>query len=421
MKVLLAALVYIPLITALVRIPLVRFQSIKGMLQQKGGLNQFQKDHQPDIFARKYLHCFPSGTYLFQGHAKERLYNYMNAQYYGEVHIGTPPQTFTVVFDTGSTDLWVPSVYCICDACKNHQKFKSFMSKTYVHGGQSFYLQYGTGNLMGIAAKESVQISNVTIVAQGFGESVYEPGFTFAFAKFDGVMGLAYPDLSVLNTIPVFDNMMDQNLIEEPVFSFNLNRGDNGENGNELIFGGIDHSLYSGLIHWTQVTQKKYWKIHMKNVKIQGQVITCNRGCEAIVDSGTSLIVGPRLGIKRIQEKIGATPTRTEEFLINCTRLSSLPPITFTIEKEEFTLTPEQYVIRDPTRSNVCISGFQTLDLGSRNEPTWILGDVFMSAFYCIFDRGHDRVGFAHKATKNETRPLKCMDGDLCNANNPAL
>lgn len=68
------------------------------------------------------------------------------------------------------------------------------------------------------------QISNISIEAQDFGESVFEPGMTFALAHFDGVLGLGYPSLAVGNALPVFDSMMNQRLVEEPVFSFHLNR-----------------------------------------------------------------------------------------------------------------------------------------------------------------------------------------------------
>ncbi|NWX23838.1 CATEA protein, partial [Aegotheles bennettii] len=377
------------------RIPLIRFKSIKKQLKEKGELEEFWRNHHPDIFARRYLHCFPADIALSVGTASERLYDYMNAQYYGVVNVGTPPQKFTVVFDTGSSNFWVPSAYCISEACRVHQKFKSFRSDSYEHGGEAFSLQYGTGQLLGIAGKDTLQISNISIKGQDFGESVFEPGATFILAQFDGVLGLGYPSLAVGNALPVFDSIMNQQLVEEPVFSFYLKRGDDTENGGELILGGIDHSRYKGSIHWVPVTEKSYWQIHLNNIKIQGRVTFCPHGCEAIVDSGTSLITGPSSQIRRLQELIGASPSHIGEFLVDCRRLSSLPHISFTIGHHEYRLTAEQYIIKSIEDQTFCMSGFQSLDIPTHSGPLWILGDVFMSAFYCIFDRGNDRVGFA--------------------------
>ncbi|KAM7177897.1 cathepsin E-like [Macrochelys suwanniensis] len=403
MRVLLVALVYIPFILAIERIPLVRFKSAKRQLREKGELDEFLKKHQLDIFARRYLHCFPSDIFLSAGSASERLYDYMNAQYYGVISVGTPPQKFTVVFDTGSSNFWVPSAYCISEACRMHQKFKSFLSNSYQHGGQAFALQYGTGQLLGIAGKDTLRISNISIHGQDFGESIFEPGMTFALAHFDGVLGLGYPSLAVGSALPVFDSIINQRLVEKPMFSFHLNRGDDLENGGELILGGIDHSLYKGSINWVPVTEKSYWQIHVNNVKIQGRVALCFHGCEAIVDSGTSLITGPSLQIRQLQQHIGASPTQTGEFVVDCRRLSSLPHISFTIGHREYTLTAKDYIIKETIEEKtVCISGFQSLDIATHSGQLWILGDVFMSAFYCVFDRGNDRVGFAKTSHRRE-------------------
>ncbi|KAM8908178.1 nothepsin [Spinachia spinachia] len=384
--------------SALLRVPLKRVRSIRSQLRVDGLLQEFLKEHRPDMFNRRYAQCFPPGTpSLRLGRSSEKIYNFMDAQYYGEITLGTPGQNFSVVFDTGSSDLWVPSTYCVSHACASHRRFKAFDSSSFYHDGRTFGIHYGSGHLLGVTARETLKIGSLTTINQEFGESVYEPGSAFVRAKFDGVLGLAYPALAEILGNPVFDNMLAQKVVEEPVFSFFLSRRtSSGSPEGELLLGGKDEALYIGPINWLPVTAKGYWQIKMESVSVQGAISLCPRGCQAIVDTGTSLIAGPTSDIISLHQLIGATPTNMGEFLVDCVRMSSLPHVTFVLGGTEYTLTPEQYVRKDALGDKeFCFSGFQAVDMVSLEGPLWILGDVFLTEFYSVFDRGQDRVGFA--------------------------
>ncbi|KAM3696363.1 hypothetical protein ACJW30_06G034900 [Castanea mollissima] len=243
------------------------------------------------------------------------LKNYMDAQYFGEIGVGTPPQKFTVIFDTGSSNLWVPSSKCYFSvACYFHSKYKSSSSSTYKKNGKPADIHYGTGAISGYFSQDHVKVGDLVVKNQEFIEATREPSITFLVAKFDGILGLGFKEISVGNAVPVWYNMVKQGLVKEPVFSFWFNRNTDEEEGGEIVFGGVDPNHYKGKHTYVPVTQKGYWQFDMGDVLIDGQTTGfCVTTCSAIADSGTSLLAGPTTIITEVNHAIGATGVVSQE------------------------------------------------------------------------------------------------------------
>eukprot|EP01129_Flabellula_baltica_P003020 TRINITY_DN12882_c0_g1_i1.p1 TRINITY_DN12882_c0_g1~~TRINITY_DN12882_c0_g1_i1.p1 ORF type:complete len:449 (+),score=111.14 TRINITY_DN12882_c0_g1_i1:67-1413(+) len=239
--------------------------------------------------------------------------NKADAQYYGEISLGTPAQTFTVVFDTGSSNLWIPSSDCPLwvIGCDLHNRYNHKHSKTYVANGEKFAIQYGSGAVSGYLSTDVMSIGGVQIANQTFAEVTGEPGIAFIAAAFDGIMGLAFDTISVDHVTPVWYNMLSQKLVPEPVFAFWLNRDVNGKQGGELTLGGIDSNHYTGEITYTPITAESYWEFEADSIAVDGKVY-CEK-CKAIADTGTSLLAGPSQIVKEINRAIGATGIFTGE------------------------------------------------------------------------------------------------------------
>lgn len=306
-----------------------------------------------------------------------------------------------VIFDTGSSNLWVPSKKCKFTniACLLHNKYDSRKSSTYVNNGTNFEIRYGTGSMTGFLSTDTVTVAGLAITNQTFAEAVTEPGITFVAAKFDGILGLGFQTISVDGVPIVFDNMVKQGLVQQPIFSFYLNRDPNGKVGGEIIFGGSDPNFYQGDFTYAPLTKLGYWQFQLHGILIENQSDNkivghiCESGCEAIADTGTSLIAGPQDQVDHLNKALGAIGPIKGIYIFNCNATSSLPKIIFQIQGKQFPLTPDQYVFKQSTMGQqICISSFIALPI---KIPLWILGDVFIGNYYTEFDYGNKRLGFA--------------------------
>ncbi|KAL6186174.1 hypothetical protein ACLB2K_042295 [Fragaria x ananassa] len=359
------------------------------------------------------------------------LKNYLDIQFYGEIGIGSPTQTFAVVFDTGSSNLWVPSSRCILSVgCYFHSKYRATMSSTYTKIGIHCKIPYGSGSVSGYFSGDNVKVGDIIVKDQEFVEVTREGFVAFLAERFDGVFGLGFQDISVGEATPVWYNMVQQGRMSQKIFSIWLNHDPKSPVGGEIVFGGYDWKHFTGDHTYVPISHKGYWQIEVGDIIVADfSTGFCKGGCAAIVDSGTSLLAGPTTVVAQINHAIGAEglaslecknvvytygnlmwdylvsglceklPNPVRRSFVNCDNLAAMPDVSFVIGNKTFTLTPEQYILKVEERcSTVCLSGFVALDVPPPQGPLWVLGALFLGAYHTVFDFGNLRVGFAKAA-----------------------
>jgi saccharopepsin len=322
--------------------------------------------------------------------------DYQNAQFYGPIKIGG--QDFKVIFDTGSANVWVPGKACGFLTCWMHPRYDESKSSTYEKDGRKYSVQYGSGPVEGIFSKDTVTVGDVDVKGQLFAEvskvSFGPLNIAFAAGKFDGLMGLGFKNISQYNIPTPFEAMIDQKLIDEPVFAFYLQE-DASEQG-ELVFGGIDKSHYTGDLVDVPLISETYWEVSLDAMKFGGDAVISSPQ-KAIIDSGTSLLAGPKDAVSALAQKVGATSVLGKEYTIDCSKKSSLANLDVTLGGKTFELTPDDYILEV---SGQCLFAFIGLDVPPPRGPLWIMGDIFMRKYYCVFDYGNKKMRIAPVAKK---------------------
>ncbi|KAJ7283616.1 endopeptidase [Mycena rebaudengoi] len=322
------------------------------------------------------------------------LTNFMNAQYFAEIQLGSPPQAFKVILDTGSSNLWVPSTSCTSIACFLHAKYDSSASSTYKANGSAFAIHYGSGSMEGFVSSDTLSIGDLTMTKQDFAEATKEPGLAFAFGKFDGILGLAYDTIAVNHITPPFYSMINQKLLDEPVFSFRV--GSSEEDGGEAIFGGIDTDAYTGSINYVPVRRKAYWEVELEKISFGDEELEFEQ-TGAAIDTGTSLIALPTDIAEMLNAQIGATKSWNGQYTVDCAKVPSLPDLTFHFGGKPYPLKGSDYILEV---QGTCMSSFVGMDIPMPGgDSLWIVGDVFLRKYYTVYDLGRNAVGFATAKT----------------------
>ena len=245
--------------------------------------------------------------------------------------------------------------------------------------------------MSGFISQDTVQIGDLKIKHQDFAEAVSEPGLAFAFGRFDGIMGLGYDTISVNKIVPPFYNMIDQGLIDEPVFAFYL--GDSNDEGDEseATFGGINKDHYTGNMTKIPLRRKAYWEVDLDAITF-GDATADLDDTGVILDTGTSLIALPTTLAELLNAEIGAKKGFNGQYTIDCNERDKLKDVTFTLTGKNFTIGPYDYILEV---QGSCISSFFGLDIPEPAGPLAILGDAFLRKWYSVYDLSTNSVGLA--------------------------
>lgn len=285
----------------------------------------------------------------------------------------------------------MPSKECrLSAACYLHKYFDSAKSSTYKYNGTSFNITYGSGGVVGYIGQDSTWVAGLQAKNSLFGQVTKLEGISFIASKFDGILGMAWPAISVNRCPLIFDLLVEQGQVEGNSFSFYLTRKA-GQAGSALVLGGVNTAYASGPFKYYDLKMKNYWSIAMDDLIFNGTSYKVG-DLLGIVDTGTSVLVGPTKVVEQMTKNFG--PGKEKQ--VDCATVPNLPKLEFKIGGDSYVLEGKDYILEiDQGGKSTCIVGILGMDLPPQLGEAFILGDSFIKTFYTHFDVKNGRVGFA--------------------------
>ncbi|PIL22776.1 transporter [Ganoderma sinense ZZ0214-1] len=310
----------------------------------------------------------------------------------GQLTIGNPPQTFVVDFDTGSSDLWVPSVSC--QDCGGQDAYDPSKSSQSQEQDGTFQISYGDGSSSsGQPYSDTVTVGGVTVSGQ-FLAAVTEESSEFQTDPIDGIMGMGLPALSTLQSTPFFYTAMQQGVVQQNSFAFKL-----AQSGSELTIGGTNSDSFTGDIETHPLSSSiGYWMIGGGSVTVNGEAVSSVSQIQTIIDSGSTLITAPTDAADAFWQNVdGSSQAEQGLYTFPC---NTVPEVAFSWGGQSWSISANDLNLGPLEEgSSDCVGAITGADLGL-GDDVWLLGDTFMKNVYTVFnaDQGNESVGFAQLA-----------------------
>jgi cathepsin D len=352
----------------------------------------------------------------------------------GRIGLGTPPQYFQVDFDTGSSDLWVPSKDCddSCQAFPEWNLYDETKSSTYslpptnTKKDIAFHTQYADGEeVEGRHAMDVMTLGDsITIPNQVFAQATLIDHFQTCQSE-EGILGLGFSFISSHNFPTLLNNLHEG--ASHSIFGLYLDSKDDYIDGSksppsadysEIVFGGVNQQHYVGCLNWHNLGQfedtttghvfEGYWDFKLDGVQVGGVAMPSSK--LAILDSGSTHVVGPNEAVGLIAKSNGAecfklpsTKSNQEPISVDCSSDFDVAGIDcdkpfydleFRADGITYLLTKEDLIQEvQSSQGPVCLLRLQP---GGDELQSWILGDPFLTKYYAAFDFGpKKRIGLA--------------------------
>lgn len=376
----------LPVLVLVVGACIVDAVTVKWSLRRSGQGSKMARRHEALLFAR-------GGTrQRLSARASERLVENMKivhkTAYWGQMSLGTPPQPFKVIFDTGSGNLIVPAADCTVPGCAPHKKYSSRASSTSSFvtnekGESASEITFGTGQVSGDFYKDKLCIGEALCFDANFIAADKMTTEPFQEIPFDGIMGLGFKDLSMGDGFNIVDDLQTRANVPggNGQFSFFVSDGDDSE----VTFGGYRAERLASDIIWAPVKVESWWQVAIDDITFNNMPKNlCNGQCQVAVDTGTSMLAGPSDLVDKLSRMVNAKE--------DCSNFDQLPNLGFQIGNVVLNLRPDDYMDKSPAG---CSFSLMALDVPPPKGPVFIFGDPFLRRFVTIYDRSKPAVGFA--------------------------